>query len=103
MQTIPTEFKLHGMDYKLKKCEKDVAMYELWKKSATSGGYKVFGYEVHKVRKTLIVSRTKKHRSEILARDDFQDEQGNWICEFGQYGWAFKDLENAEKKFQELI
>jgi hypothetical protein len=91
IKKIPERFKAGGYSYVLVKRDGALAIYE------HSGS----GYEVHMIRK-----RTKSNTHVFPGGGMSVQVKGDEYLaseeEFGQFGWAFTNLENAEKKIENL-
>jgi hypothetical protein len=104
VKLIPETFNHSGYTYNLMKRSDKVALYHVIGKDPcdTKKNYTV-AYEVHKIRirsprtyniadlqgKTRVIETVLR---EVLASDS----------DFGQYAWAFRDLELAENRFNSL-
>ncbi len=99
IRKIPLNFRANGYDYQLIKRSERVALYS---QENSKGDIK--GYEVHKVRFKSYAERKftrsnghvdtySGYNAEVLAKNE----------DFGTYGWNFDTLENAEKKYKELL
>ena len=94
VEKIKETFRKNGWDFRLIKSQWPYALYELsglfdW------GGY-VVGYEVHKLRK--IPSLATFYGD--LVKDYIRYPSNE---EFGEYGWSYQDLEDAEIKYKALL
>ena len=95
LQRIPETFKKHGFVYNLIKREKNIALYKQCNKDGS-----LSSYEVHKVRFKKSGSR-KLPDGQVLEYPDMEILAGDE--DFGMYGWAFMKLENAEKRYAQLL
>lgn len=91
IKPINKEFRKNSYDFKLLKLKDGVALFELKKESS------VIGYEVHKVRVSLLgnpfsAPSEYTHYHQLPSNEDF-----------GKYGWSFKHLIDAMIKFKEIL
>ena len=94
MIPLPDSFKANGYFYELMKRSGCVALFSQRNRSGV-----LQGYEVH------VVQIRPDRTSNFAGRSVF------WTCkevpasntQFGKYAWSFQHLENAQKKYLEII
>ena len=91
--TLPASFKNHGFEHQLVKRTGAVAIY---RRQRTKTGSTHF--ECVLIRKTA-KSRVLPSGSTIKAGSEIYPAASDW----GSSGWTFKDLNQAEVKFNELV
>lgn len=98
MRMLPQEFKKNGYDYKLIRRNEGVVIYALF-----SNGY-IHGYETHKVRISKPCKRKFTLPDGTINEITYEEcEKLSSDAEFGKYGFSYQLLENAMKKFNELL
>ena len=104
MRKIKESFRCNGFDYQLIERKGNIVIYSQSKKDADNDEVIVWGYEVHKVRVSPM-GASKFTNSDGSIRNVILPERerlaGNE--DFGKYGWACDDLEQAEQVFKEKV
>lgn len=96
LKKIKESFTRKRIDFKLLKRVKDIVLFELSVKSD------VWGYEVHKVRKMTIPPIYKEKSPDDYKGYDYMEVLSSDES-FGEYGWTYQHLKNAETKMDELL
>ena len=98
VKTIPEKLRINRFNYDLYKREGDIAIL---RQELVEG--ELFAFEVHIVRKMPILE-SKLDYLERIRQAGFTHVEVLASNElFGTYGWAYRYLEEAERKFKELV